>query len=151
MKPDEKTVERFMRSVRGLPEERPPVAPTANDGRDLARDLAVAFHQQLLKHDRATIDGWQLFEMKDLKYEDLVRISMDKPPEQVSFFDIDRIARHSPEAALTKWEEVKETARHDVANGRHAARSRYHRIDLRRKRVATRKLLNLCRIQIAQR
>jgi hypothetical protein len=45
------------------------------------------------------------------------------PPSQVSWFELDAIARLDPARAIERWEEVKQAARSEVASGHRAARS----------------------------
>src|SRR5262249_37421342 len=44
-------------------------------------------------------------------------------PSQVSWLDIDAIARTDPQKALARWDEIKEAARGEVRAGHRAARA----------------------------
>jgi hypothetical protein len=46
----------------------------------------------------------------------------NKSPEEVSFHELECLSRDHPEQALALWEEIKATARQDIANGWHGAR-----------------------------
>src|SRR5436190_11771010 len=48
---------------------------------------------------------------------------MALPPEQVSWFDLDRLGRLDPEVALRRWEGVKDAARRALRSGHRAARA----------------------------
>jgi hypothetical protein len=44
-------------------------------------------------------------------------------PNQVSWFDLNAIAKRDPDKAVARWEEVKDAARGEVASGQRAARA----------------------------
>ena len=48
---------------------------------------------------------------------------MDKPAQNVTFSDIEALARTHPEKALERWKELQAAAREDVAGGWRAARA----------------------------
>jgi hypothetical protein len=47
---------------------------------------------------------------------------MDCPPEEVTWADLEDLARKGPELALRRWEEVREAARGELQGGERAAR-----------------------------
>ncbi|MDQ3614697.1 MAG: hypothetical protein M3412_10305 [Chloroflexota bacterium] len=53
---------------------------------------------------------------------DLARIR-DAPPDQVSWFDLNRVANRSPEAATDLWHGIKAAAREELASGHRAAQA----------------------------
>jgi hypothetical protein len=48
---------------------------------------------------------------------------LDCPPQDVTFYDIERLSRVDPARAVARWEEVKAVARNDLASGYTAARA----------------------------
>ena len=43
------------------------------------------------------------------------------PPDQVSWLDLQILAKHSPELAVQRWQEVKQAARNELKSGHRAA------------------------------
>jgi hypothetical protein len=101
----------------------PDEAPPDREGRELARELVQAFEEELHKYRR--------IREKEPEWPDPVQPPPDwqleairnKPAEKVDFFDLERLARVDPAEAAARWQQVKETARHDLAGGEHAARA----------------------------
>jgi len=98
--------------------------PPADNAGDLARELAGAFGQ-LVEEFR------EFFELSpeearsracEPQLEQLDRI-LTGPPDQVSWFDLDTVARHDPEKARERWEQIKRAARLEVRDGHRAARA----------------------------
>jgi len=97
--------------------------PPAPDGDQLAREVDRAFVDELALYRRLREaqpelldpaerpDGWEL---------DAIRA---KPPDQVTFADIDRLARADPAEAAARWDAVKAAARADLDRGWLAARA----------------------------
>jgi hypothetical protein len=53
----------------------------------------------------------------------LVERALNAPPDQVSWLDLDAIARADPEKAWARWREIVEAARDEVRGGHRAARA----------------------------
>jgi hypothetical protein len=45
------------------------------------------------------------------------------PPDQVTWWALEAVARDAPEQALGRWEEVKQAAREELRSGHRAARA----------------------------
>jgi hypothetical protein len=116
----------FAQGIRVLSEKAspPPTEPEPErEGRELARELVQAFEEEWHKYRRIREKepdwpdpaqpppDWQLENIRK------------KPAEKIDFFDLERLARVDPAEAATRWQQVKDTARHDLAGGEHAARA----------------------------
>jgi hypothetical protein len=112
------------RAALAAPPVGPPVTRPADEARELAREAAAAFAgavQTYREHFR-------------LPAEEAVRRGAESdpaarerilhgPPDQVSWYDLDKLARADPEAAMRRWAEVKEAARGELRTGQRAART----------------------------
>jgi hypothetical protein len=45
----------------------------------------------------------------------------NKPPDQLTYFDLYRLGRHSPELTAQRWQESQQAARHELKSGHRAA------------------------------
>jgi hypothetical protein len=120
-----RAVRRLERSVKALaePAALPPASPPGDEPGELARELARAFIGELEQYRRA---GGPESERPDPAQPPpawLVEALLEKPPEDVTFADLERIARADPARAAARWEEVKAAARRDLASGWRAARA----------------------------
>jgi hypothetical protein len=123
MRTDPKTLERFMRSVQGLPEAPPASKPDDSEVPALARELYEEFVEELEKQEKRRVVNRALANCQAPPTEDWLAADMALPVEETRFSTLKTLAFHRPELALAKWEEMKAAARHDVANGWHAART----------------------------
>jgi hypothetical protein len=101
--------------------------PPADDAGELARELAASF-------GRVVEEYREFFELSpeeararacgagEAQPERLDRI-LSGPPDQVSWFDLDALARHDPGKARERWQQVKRGARLEVRDGHRAARA----------------------------
>jgi hypothetical protein len=105
------------------PQPKPPepaVAPPGDDGRELAAELAAAFGQ-LLEQYR------ELFPQSEADKQALAKAPDERdrvlhgPPDQVSWFDLEKLARKEPDRAKARWQEIKEAARSELRTGHRAA------------------------------
>jgi hypothetical protein len=116
-------LDRIERGVRAR-DAATPADPAAEPAADqLAREVTEAFAVELARYNRLRAaqpellhpadppDGWELNALRD------------QPPDQVTFADIDRLARADPAQAAARWEAVKATARADLDRGWLAARA----------------------------
>jgi hypothetical protein len=120
-------VHRLGREVRELSDGPPaeaaplPADETDADDHQLAREAAQAFADELTRFRTAKArdkppdpavapDDWDL------------RLIRQKAPEDFTFFDVERLARHDPAEAAARWDEVKAAARRDFDSGWLAAR-----------------------------
>src|SRR5262249_14854200 len=107
---------------RGEAAPGPPLRPS-DDGGDLAGELAAAFARMVRtyrEHFRMPLP-----EALDRAGGDCsdVEHALNAPPDQVSWFDLDLIARSDPEKARGRWREVVQAARDEVRSGHRAARA----------------------------
>src|SRR5262249_22200731 len=54
---------------------------------------------------------------------DVGQRALDGPPDQVSWFDLDEVARTDPDRAAARWEEIKRAALDELRTGHRAARA----------------------------
>jgi hypothetical protein len=101
-----------------------PALPPAEDAGELALELAGAFGR--------AVEGYREFfklapeearaRAGEPQPEHLKRV-LTGPPDQVSWFDLDTVARHDPEKARERWQQIKRAARLEVRDGHRAARA----------------------------
>jgi hypothetical protein len=121
-----RVLNRLERDVRTQAPAEPPTPPTnlpEPDGEQLAREVTEAFANELVRYRRLREAQPELLnpaDPPDSHEADRLRIM---PPEQVTFADIDRLARADPAAAAVQWEAVKAAARDDLDRGWLAARA----------------------------
>jgi hypothetical protein len=101
-----------------------PESPTADDGRNLAREMAVAF-SQMIEHYRkvytlAPQEALARAGEPNPSYEESV---LNCPPDQVSWLALEAFAQRDAERAQRRWEEVKRAARDERRSGHRAART----------------------------
>jgi hypothetical protein len=105
----------------------PPTPPPVDDAAELARELAGAFGL-VLKGYRDYFElspeeaREQAREAGEARPERLERI-LTGPPDQVSWIDLDILARHDPEKAQERWQHIKRAARLELRDGHRAARA----------------------------
>jgi hypothetical protein len=114
---------RLERDVRAVTRDEPAAPPADIDGDQLAREVTRAFLDELDRYKRLRTaepqrlnpadppEGWEL---------DSVRT---RPPDQVTFGDLNRLAQADPAAAQAQWQAVKTAARDDLDTGWLAARA----------------------------
>jgi hypothetical protein len=102
----------------------PPDEPLPErEGRELARELIQAFEEELHKYRRIREREQEWPDPAQPPPDRQLEAIRSKPAEKVDFFDLERLARVDPAEAASRWQQVKEAARHDVASGEHAARA----------------------------
>lgn len=113
---------RRLEHTRRAPAE--PIAPPPDiDGDQLAREVTQSFRDELSKYYRfrqaepnwlnpasPTVD-WELDDIRS------------KPPEQVTFRDLDRLAKADPAESAAQWRAIQAAARDDLDRGWLAARA----------------------------
>jgi hypothetical protein len=120
------SVKRMKRSVRALPatpSAATPVIPEPQlDAAQLAREAAHAFDRDLAEYRRlGELEGPPDPRQPPPGWRE--QNARTKPPEDVTFGDIERLGRIDPAAATARWEEVKAAARNDLDSGWLAARA----------------------------
>ncbi|HEV3146204.1 MAG TPA: hypothetical protein VGZ47_20120 [Gemmataceae bacterium] len=115
----------FGHEIRVLSESAPPPAEPAPDRepRELARELIQAFEDELIKYRRIKERDPERADPSQPPPDWLLEGIRGKPAQDVTFFDLERLARIDPAEAAQRWQEVKETARQDITGGEHAARA----------------------------
>jgi hypothetical protein len=118
------TLQRLHRDIDDLANDTPAmtVATVQNpdeDGDQLAREAFHSFRDEIEKYRRSQPS-------EELDPHELPQWRIDKilemPPENVMFFDIERIARIDPDRAAKVWNDVKAAARRDLDSGWTAGR-----------------------------
>jgi hypothetical protein len=121
------TVKRMIRSAQALPAAASPGAENAaqndepatdpSEPRELAREMHRAVKNEL---ERLHHSGEELSGRPDPRKplpDHYLKYLEDSPPEQISFFDLERIASVDPALMLARWEKVKQTACENLAGG----------------------------------
>ena len=101
-----------------------PATITKQDTGSLARDLAAAYkHMAAFYHDQLDLSGPEAdARARGLDYsdqgaaEDRARI-MERPPDQVSWFDLNRLIERNPDDMIAVWAKIKAQAREELASG----------------------------------
>jgi hypothetical protein len=115
-------VVRLERAVRAVPQSLPPAPGPDLDLGQVAREAAQAFADQLDRY-RRTRDTEAPIDPRERTPDFIREAIQDKAPEEITFADIERLARLDPGAGTTKWEEVKAAAARDLEAGWLAARA----------------------------
>ena len=120
MTPGPNYMTRVMKKIMTQPQP-PAESPPGQDHGVLARELSTQFIARLWEYRRARDGNSSLLDV-DGGWEKFLEALRTKSPDQVTFDDLECLSREHPEEALARWDEVKATAREDIANGWHAAR-----------------------------
>jgi hypothetical protein len=112
------------RAALAAPPVGPPVTRPADEARELAREAAAAFAEAVRtyrEHFRLPAEEAvrRVAESDPAARERI----LNGPPDQVSWYDLDKLARADPDAAMRRWEEVKEAARGELRSGQRAGRT----------------------------
>ena len=123
-------VDRLGRCVQATPDSKPTLAPApspdgaGNDEPDqLAREVVRAFANKVEHYRRARKDSSERPDPSEPPPDWHLESLLGKPPEDVDFYDLERIARVDPARATQRWNEVKAVARRDLENGLLSARA----------------------------
>jgi hypothetical protein len=113
------------RNVRALPAPMvdPPQTNHADEARELAREMTCALTQELERYRRAGAASLDRPDPAQPMPDWLMQAIRDKPDDDVSFADLERLARIDPAQATARWQQVRDTARRNFADGHHAARA----------------------------
>jgi hypothetical protein len=123
VKINDAAMDRFLRSIEGLPNATSTPASDGRDARALARELYSQFDVDLKEYEKTHFPDRKLADGESVTIEDIVEADMARPPDRVNFASLRLIAAHRPESALAKWEEVKAAAREALDSGWLAAGS----------------------------
>jgi hypothetical protein len=99
-------------------------ADAAAESRELAAEVGAAFGR-LVEFYRAEyrLTAAEVAERAQGDDPDLARRALEKPPDQVTWLDLDRLDRAEPGAVLPLWERIKAAAADELRTGHRAARA----------------------------
>jgi hypothetical protein len=97
--------------------------PPEREARELACELIQAFEEEWHRYRRIKEREPDRPDPSQPPPDWLLESIRGKAAQDVTFFDLERRARVNPAEAVTRWQQVKEAARHDLADGEHAARA----------------------------
>jgi hypothetical protein len=108
--------------------ELPPGTEEADEAGSLAMELARAYremtafyHEQM---EMSVLDATSRARGRDVSpedaAEDTARIQA-RPPDQVSWFELNRLADRGPEQMITLWSKIRDAANKELATGHRAA------------------------------
>jgi hypothetical protein len=112
------------RAALAAPPVGPPVTRPEDEARELAREAATAFAEAVRtyrEHFRLPAEE-AVRRAAESDVAALERI-LNGPPGRVSWYDLDKLARADPEAAMRRWGEVKAAARGELRSGHRAVRT----------------------------
>jgi hypothetical protein len=99
-------------------------AGTEDGTRQLAAELAQAFgHMVGFYREHYGLTPEEARAKAAAAPDEFIEHVLAAAPSQVSWFDLDAIARRDPARAAARWEEVKQAARGEIATGQRAARA----------------------------
>jgi hypothetical protein len=114
---------RLERGVRALgPGDADAPAP-GPDAEQLAREVAAAFAEELARYRRLRQAEPELPNPGESPIDRELNAIRTKPPDDVTFADLERLARADPAEAASRWEAVKAAAAGDLDRGWLAARA----------------------------
>jgi hypothetical protein len=94
----------------------------ADEARELARATAAEFGELVGQYKEFfKLSVQDAIARSESGSDTLLKRAMQAPPDEVSWHDLDIIARDDPAAAQRRWEEVKEAARGELRTGHRAA------------------------------
>src|SRR5262249_51820116 len=100
-----------------------PALPPADDAGELAGAFGRVVEEYREFFELAPEEARaRACEAGEAQPEPLNRI-LPGPPDRVSWLDLDTLARHDPEKARERWQQVKRAARLEVRDGHRAARA----------------------------
>jgi hypothetical protein len=113
-----------------VPEPRREPAPDTDEAGSLAAELARAYEQMTVfyRDQLGLADGDADRHARGLDlspheaHEDAARIRA-RPPDQVSWFDLNRLAARDPQDAAAVWKEIKTEAGRELASGHRTAQA----------------------------
>ena len=101
-----------------------PHSPTTeSESSQLARQVVAAFADQLDRYRRAAAQGEYILDPRTTPPDSEVQSIRDKPRQQCTFGDLDRLSKIDPALAMARWEEVRAAAAQEVDGGFLAARA----------------------------
>jgi hypothetical protein len=95
-----------------------------DEARDLARDVAASFAELVRSYrEDCKLSAQEPFRRADQSSAAGLDHARRCPPDELTWFSLDLIARGDPAEALRRWGEVKEAARGELRCGQRAARA----------------------------
>jgi hypothetical protein len=109
-----------------------PSPPRVPEVQPLARNLAGAYRDRVncIKHELGLSTEEAAAKAGEPCSLGSVFTILDRPPEEVTWEDLEHLTGHSPQRTLDRWEEVQEAAREELRSGRRAGGvllGRHHR------------------------
>jgi hypothetical protein len=97
-------------------------SPEVGEVQALARQLAAAYqdHVAQAKHELGMTTQEAVAKVDEPSGLSRLLQILDRPPEQVSWADLEEVARTCPERAVQRWEEVKHAALEELRSGHRA-------------------------------
>ena len=118
-----RTLGQARRQLRALTPAIPADPPPEPDGDQLAREAAAAFADELARYRRLHEAEPERLNPADPPEDWELDGLRSRPPDQVTFRDLGRLARVDPAEFAARWEAVKAAARADLDRGWLAARA----------------------------
>jgi hypothetical protein len=119
-------VQRLAGKAQALPDKSPTTlalpAPDLDQGQ-LAREMDCSLAAELNKYRHARDAESGRPDPSQPAPEWFVESILNKRPEDVSFYDLERLARIDPTKSTARWEEVKAAAQRDLSSGWLAGRA----------------------------
>src|SRR5262245_35638357 len=102
----------------------PAPPPPEADSPAVARDLAKRFSELVRPYQRGHGPTPQdaAAQAAEPLPPNLVLPTLQGPPDEVSWPDLERLARQDPDGFLRHWQEIKQAARDDISSGHYACR-----------------------------
>jgi hypothetical protein len=120
------TLQRLHRDIDDLANDTPATTVVTaqnpdEDGDQVAREAIRSFRDEMEKYQRSQRSDPDQIDPRETP-EWRVQAILESPPENVNFFDIERVSRVDPDRAVKLWEDVKAAARRDLDFGWTAGR-----------------------------
>jgi hypothetical protein len=116
------SLDRINQGIRAVADQAPATPAASAEAGQLAREAIQAFSEELDMYRRLKDSEPNRLDPKESP-EWMMQTILDRPPQDVTFYDIERLSRIDPARAVARWEEIKATARQDLASGYTAARA----------------------------
>lgn len=102
----------------------------AQEAESLAMEMARAYRRMVTFYrDQLELSGLEADarargadDTPEEAARDLARIH-DRPPDQISWFDLNRLAERNPNDAAAQWQSIRKSARQELESGHRAAQS----------------------------
>src|SRR5437588_6260845 len=91
----------------------------------LAREMAASVRDMVESYLNASgmSRGEAAAKAREPAHPDSLAITLSKPPDEVSWFELENLLERDPERALRRWEEIKQAAREEAGSGHRGAKA----------------------------